>query len=229
MDKRGSGLTNVCMIPCRAGSQRLEKKNYRLFEGVNLVERMVIKAKRSESFDEIYINSDDEFFRGIADKNGIKFFHREKKLANSHATTETVVSNFLKSINCTNLFWLNTSSPLTTIEDIKLAKESFSGSVFDSMVTTYPLFNHALMQEKPINFEYDTPFARTQDLPSLSYFTYALMAWNSESFQEQESSGFKGLFQGKVLSIDLSKWTTFLLKNPEDLLICERLLKIAPE
>ena len=217
------------MIPCRSGSQRLKKKNYKLFEGVNLVERMVLKAKRSESFDEIYINSDDEFFKEIADKNGIKFFHREKKLASSYATTETVVSNFLNSINCTNLFWLNTSSPLTTIEDIKLAKESFCGSVFDSMVTTYPLLNHALMEGKPINFEYDSPFARTQDLPCLSYFTYALMAWNSDSFQKEETDGFKGLFQGSVLNVDLSKWTTFLLKNSEDLLVCESLLKIAPE
>jgi len=217
------------MIPCRAGSQRLEKKNYKLFEGTNLVERMVIKAKQSQCFDQIFINSDDVFFREIAEKNGINFFHRESKYAGSKSTTETVVSNFLENIDCKNLFWLNTSSPLTTIEDIKIAKESFSHSQYDSMVTTYPLHNHVLLEGEPINFTYDSPFSRTQDLPPLSYFTYALMAWDSKSFKEEESRGFKGLFHGNVLSIDLSKWTTFLLKTPQDLLVCENLLKVAPK
>ena len=49
---------NVCMIPCRAGSERLKKKNYTIMHGQNLVERMVIKALASASFDKIYINSD---------------------------------------------------------------------------------------------------------------------------------------------------------------------------
>lgn len=222
-------MSDICIIPCRAGSQRLKRKNYKLFEGVNLVERMVLKAKQSQCFDEIYINSDDDFFREIAENNGINFFHREHKFADSQSTTETVVSNFLENIDCTNLFWLNTSSPLTTIEDIKLAKNSFHDSDCDSMVTTYPLLNHALLEGRPINFKYDSPFARTQDLLPLSYFTYALMAWNSQSFKKEESRGFKGLFHGNVLNIDLSKWTTFLLKTPEDFLVCESLLRIAPK
>jgi len=220
---------NICMIPCRSGSERLPKKNYLELDGNNLVERMVTKALKAECFDKIVINSDDKFFQDISDKYSIDFFLREEKYANSKATSEMVVNNFLDNFDCENLFWLNTASPLSTIDDIKTSVSTFQDSDCNSLVSSFSLKNHAMFDNNPLNFKFNSPFLKTQDIEEISYFTYAVMGWNSTSFKKFRKEKFQGLFPGKVLILNLSKWTTFLLKNKEDLFICNSLLNVAPE
>ena len=49
----------VGMIPARLGSSRVKEKNLRLLDGVPLVEHVVIAAKNSEYFDEVFTSSID--------------------------------------------------------------------------------------------------------------------------------------------------------------------------
>ena len=61
------------MIPARMGSKRVPKKNLRKILGKQLIQYPIDAAKEAGVFDEIYINSESDVFKDIAEKSGIKF------------------------------------------------------------------------------------------------------------------------------------------------------------
>ena len=103
----------------RQGSVRLAKKNYLKLNGEAIFEIAVKKALAVELFDKIVLNTDDPSLESVAYKLGVDFYLRPSELASSEATSEMVVLDFLEQYNCERVFWLNTVSPLQTIDDIK--------------------------------------------------------------------------------------------------------------
>ena len=61
----------IAMIPARLGSKRIEKKNLRLIDGQPLISYVIDSVVSSKSFDEIYLNSEADIFKNIADEKGI--------------------------------------------------------------------------------------------------------------------------------------------------------------
>ena len=110
---------NICMVPVRQGSVRLAKKNYLKIGEFTVLEITLMKAIDSNVFDCIVVNSDDPELENVALKMGVKFYHRDRQLASAHATSDQVVHDFFRSNDCDRVFWLNTVSPLQTINDIK--------------------------------------------------------------------------------------------------------------
>ena len=147
-------MSNTCIIPVRKGSERLPKKNYKILEGKSILEIAILKAIESKAFDEIYINTDDELLKKVSEEYGIKFHHRGEHLANSDATSDQVVFNFFNTFNCSNLFWLNTVSPLQTIEDIQNFVRTSKKQDWKSGVSYSPSYVHSFHENKPINFEW---------------------------------------------------------------------------
>ena len=106
MEKNSKTMKNVCMIPVRAGSQRLKRKNYLKINDTHIFELAIIKAIKSKKFDDIYINSEDIKLEKYAKKYKIKFYLREKKLASSNTTSDEVVLDFLNKTKYEKLFWI---------------------------------------------------------------------------------------------------------------------------
>ena len=109
----------VALIPARKGSQRLSKKNYLDFGGISILENTVIMCIKSGIFDAIYLSTDDEELMSVALKHDIDFILRDKELADSNATSDRVVFDFVKRVSCNKVVWVNTASPLQTVDDIK--------------------------------------------------------------------------------------------------------------
>ena len=90
----------VGMIPARLGSSRVKKKNLRLLDGVPLVEHVVIAAKNSEYLDEVFINSEADIFREIAERNEIEFYKRPEELSSDKATNDDFAMDFINKLSC---------------------------------------------------------------------------------------------------------------------------------
>ena len=56
------------MIPARMGSKRVPKKNLRKILGKQLIQYPIDAANEAGVFDEIYINSESDVFKDIAEK-----------------------------------------------------------------------------------------------------------------------------------------------------------------
>ena len=214
------------MIPVRKGSQRLKKKNYQKINKYTVLELTIIKALKSKVFDNIVINTDDIKLNKVAKNFGIDFYLRSSKLANSSATSDQLVLDFFQNYKADRLFWVNTASPLQTVNDIKKFVLNFAKRSLISSVSANNFGFHAYYKNIPINFYRKNGFARTQDLKPIQLINYAMMGWHKSCVKYLK----KGELFPKQNSIyESSRWSGILLKNPEDLEIIRTLYKIAPD
>jgi len=215
-------MSNTCIIPVRKGSERLPKKNYKILEGKSILEIAILKAIESKVFDEIYINTDDELLEKVSEEYGIKFHHRDVNLANSDVTSDQVVFDFFNTFNCSNLFWLNTVSPLQTIEDIQNFVRTSKKQGWKSGVSYSPSYVHSFHENTPINFEWSGGFAKTQDLKPIDCLNYAMMGWSSSMIPKLKDGQ---LFDENTTLVESSRWSNYLLKTQEDFEIIKLLYK----
>ncbi len=217
---------NICMVPVRKGSERLANKNYLKIGHFTVLEIALAKAKRSKVFESIYINTDDPNLEEVALRMGVNFYLRDEKLASSQATSDQVVLDFFNNVEGDRLFWLNTVSPLQTINDVKNFVNLSQGKAWKSAVSVNTASVHAVLDNFPINFEWTSGFARTQDLKPFKTFNYAMMGWSRTMINTLKKGQ---LFDEDTQLVESSKWSSFLLKNSDDLEFIKLLLSIAPD
>tara|TARA_B100000780_G_C21030929_1_gene413361 strand:- start:86 stop:760 length:675 start_codon:yes stop_codon:yes gene_type:complete len=217
---------NTCIIPVRKNSQRLKKKNYQKIGKFTVLELAIIKALKSKVFDNIVINTDDIKLKKIAHNFGVNFYLRDPNLANSTATSDQLVLDFFKNYETDRVFWVNTASPLQTVNDIRKFVLNFIKKSRISSVSANNFQLHSYYKNMPINFIKKKGFARTQDLKPIQVINYAMMGWH-KSCVEFLING--ELFSKKNFIYESSKWSGILLKNKEDLEIVRALYPIAPD
>ena len=217
---------NICMVPARKGSVRLAKKNYLKIGEFTVLEIALIKAIKSKAFDRVVINSDDPELEEISLRIGVDFYLRPSNLGSSEATSDQVVLDFFENNLGNKIFWVNTVSPLLTISDIQNFVKIANKDNWTSGVTYNSSQVHALFDDNPLNFQWVNGFARTQDLKPVKCFNYAMMGWS----REMMTMLAKGqLFDENTSMVESSKWSSFLLKNKEDMDLITILSKVAPD
>ncbi len=212
------------MIPARIGSQRLKYKNLALLNNKPLISYVIEKAKKSRVFNEIYINSDHRIFENIAKRYKIKFYLRNKNLGKSNTTSDQVVFDFLKNNECDYLAWVNPIAPLQEIDDIKKSVKYLIDKKINSLITITNKKVHYLLKDKAINFNMNKKFDKTQDLPAVSEMVYTLMMWNSKSFLSHYSKNKYAILHGKKFFYEISKNSSIIVKNKDDLNLIQNIL-----
>ncbi|MGB2553743.1 cytidylyltransferase domain-containing protein, partial [Campylobacter sp. MOP51] len=85
---------NLCVIPARGGSKRIEHKNIKDFAGLPLIAHSIKAALDSSVFDEVIVSTDDEAIAEISLKFGAKVpFMRGANLSDDFATTGAVIKD----------------------------------------------------------------------------------------------------------------------------------------
>ncbi len=214
------------MVPVRKGSERLPKKNYLKIGNLTVLEITLLKALNCNIFDRIVVNTDDPKLEELASKIGVDFYLRKEDLASSIATSDQVVLDFFENNPGDRVFWVNTVSPLQTREDIKNFVNLSQGSNWKSGVSINSSQVHFIYKNQPLNFNWESGFARTQDLESVSSFNYAMMGWHREMVRKLKVGQ---LFDENTFKVESSKWSNFLLKNADDLELITRLSQVAPD
>jgi CMP-N-acetylneuraminic acid synthetase len=213
----------IAMIPARIGSERLKQKNLRLLGGVPIVAHAVQKAKASQLFDRVVLNGDDPVFGGIASQYDCEFYLRPKELGSSETRSDDVVYDFMTKHSGDAVAWVNSASPLMTVEDVVQSVNHFKTQNLDSLITSQNLYRHALIDNAPINFSTREQFARTQDLTPVSLFNYCMMIWRTKVFCEDYQSKGYAMLCGKFGTYVTSELSSVLLKNATDLALIEAL------
>jgi CMP-N-acetylneuraminic acid synthetase len=168
----------VAIIPVREGSQRILNKNFKVFaDGMSLLEIKINQLKKEKCFDKIYISSDSQCAKEIAEKNSIGFLERNIEMCSSSVRWSDVIFAVANSIPEPNpiVAWVHTTSPLHT-EYAKPIEEFIAlESVNDSIVTVSP-FQEFIINKKgrPVNYHWGAWHDYSQDLDELYKVTGAL-------------------------------------------------------
>ena len=217
-------MNNIAVIPVRSGSKRLPKKNYKSFNSRNIAEIARDKCLSTGIFDKVIISSDDPFFEELVNCNEVEFLLRNENLAGDDATTDKVVDFFFKEFpSCESILWVNSVSPLQSIQDIKNCGLRLNDPNVDCVMAVNTLYQHCCIANEPLNFNPNNPFEKTQDLVPIQRYIYSCMGWKKEAYVKHRSRGFKGLFPGRMALVEASILAGMLIKYEEDFIVCSKI------
>ena len=217
-------MNNIAVIPVRSGSKRLPKKNYKSFNSRNIAEIARDKCLSAGIFDKVIISSDDPFFEELVNCNDVEFLLRNKNLAGDDATTDIVVDFFFEKFSsCDSILWVNSVSPLQSIQDIKNCGLRLNDPNVDCVMAVNTLYQHCCIANEPLNFNPNNPFEKTQDLVPIQRYIYSCMGWKKEAYVKHRSRGFKGLFPGRMALVEASVLAGMLIKYEEDFILCSKI------
>ena len=217
-------MNKIAVIPVRSGSKRLPKKNYKSFNSRTLAEIARDKCLDSGIFDKVIITSDDPVFEELVNCNEVDFLQRTDDLAGDNATTDMVVDFFFEEFpSCKSILWVNSVSPLQSVEDIKNCGLRLNDPDVDCVMAVNTLYQHCCIANKPLNFDPNNAFEKTQDLQPIQRYIYSCMGWKRGTYVKYRSEGFKGLFPGKMGLVEASVLAGMLIKYEEDFLLCSKI------
>ncbi len=214
----------IAEIPVRLGSKRVPKKNLRLINGKPMVAYAVEAAKASKYLEDVYINSESEILKKLANELGVKFYKRKEELAKDEVTSDEFNYDFLQNNDCDALVMVNPVSPLIEPEDIDNAIEYFLKNDFDTMISVNEVRLQAFYKNEPINIRIDEKLKMTQNILPIQICSWAVTIWKKSSFIESfEKNGF-AVFNGKLGFFPLSPLKALKVSYEDDFKLAESII-----
>jgi pseudaminic acid cytidylyltransferase len=92
-------VSAIAIIPARGGSQRIPRKNIKLFNGEPMIAHSIRVALASGVFDRVIVSTDDEEIADVARASGAEVpFMRPDDLADAYTGTAAVIQHALQSV-----------------------------------------------------------------------------------------------------------------------------------
>ncbi len=183
---------NIAIIPARAGSKRISKKNIRFFAGKPIIAYSIEAALKTGLFSEVIVSTDSEEIAAIArDYGAATPFLRSDVNASDYATMSDVLLEVLNwysdhDIHYENLCCLLATAPLISVENIlegyRKITESDSLSAISIQEFSFPILRSLKLDENDclkINWPEHHP-KRSQDLRS-NYHDAGQFYWSTVS------------------------------------------------
>lgn len=163
----------TCFLPCRKGSERVQRKNIRTFAGVEhgLIAIKLGQLRKAKKIDQIVLSTDDdevlEYAASLAEPR-LKLHKRKSELASSATSTDELVDHVLELIPDGHILWTHVTSPFITAEHYDQMVERYQAALkegFDSLMTTTEIQNFIWKDGIPINYDRSIEkWPRTQTL-----------------------------------------------------------------
>jgi len=194
------GMKIIGIIPARAGSKRLARKNILPLAGKPMIQWTIEAAKEAGCFAKIVVTSDDPGALQVARTCGVTPLVRPAELSTDTATSENVVDHAI-TVHATEgehfdaVVLLQPTSPLRTAEDIRVATELFAERSAGSVVSVCraehpPEWMTTIPDDRALAHFYATLRRlprRSQDLPIHYRLNGALYIARMKRFLEERS------------------------------------------
>jgi len=135
------GEPRLAVIPARAGSKRVPRKNVRLLGGQPMLAYTIDAARRSELFDRVVVSTDSPEIAAIAEAAGAEVpFLRSADLADDFTPVSLVTLDALERLDPAGdrfpcLAQLMPTCPLRGAEDIRSSYQAFRNSGAASQIS----------------------------------------------------------------------------------------------
>jgi CMP-N-acetylneuraminic acid synthetase len=124
------------IIPARWGSERVPKKNIKLFRGKPLIYYTIEAAAKSKYLNDFFVSTDGKEIADIAAKYGARVINRPSQYAQDHSPSIDVVIHTLTIEKADIVVLLQPTSPLRTEHDIDEAIKIFLREKPMSLIST---------------------------------------------------------------------------------------------
>ena len=206
----------LAMIPARLGSQRLKQKNLAEISGAPLVAHAIRKCREAACFDEIWLNSEDEIFREIAEAEEAGFHRRPAHLGNNLATSEEFVAEFLDLHECDYVVQVHSIAPLLRTREIQDFVGALRQEQPDVLLSVVNESLECVYEGEPVTFTFDAT-TNSQDLKPVKRIVWAITAWRRTRFLDAALNGRCATYDGDISYFNVSRLAGHVIKVQEDL------------
>jgi CMP-N-acetylneuraminic acid synthetase len=220
------------VIPARAGSKRVHKKNIRDVGGKPLIAHTIDQAADADTLDHVIVSTEDEEIGAIAEEHGGNVpFQRPSELAADDVTNTEVIKHALewfegRSESFEYVCQLSVTTPFRTSSDIDEALQQLYSSSAKSVVgvTEYetPPF-WAITQDgswvEPYFDENPWKKTRTQEFPSVHHPNGALFAASVSAFEDAD-----GFYTESTTAYEMPRDRSVDIDEPFDLEVARALM-----
>jgi pseudaminic acid cytidylyltransferase len=214
---------NIAIIPARAGSKRIIKKNIKQFCGKPMIAWSIEAAKNSACFDHIFVSTDSSEIADIAKIYGAEIpFKRSKELSDDNTVISDVIKNAiellkLESNDDVNVCCIYATAPFIKksflLEGLNILEKNKCDFVLP--ITTFPFpIQRAirLSNDNEINyFDHKNSHTRSQDL-EVSFHDAGQFIWGKSN----SWSHGNGPCIDKTLPVILPRYLVHDIDDPED-------------
>lgn len=205
----------LAVVPARAGSKRLPRKNILDLHGKPLIRWTLEAAIESKVIDLLVISSDDDAILAEGEQLGIRTVRRPEYLASDTATTFDVLVHTLDllakdGVRPARLMLLQPTSPLREAQDIRDVVRCMDDTNADSIISVCPcehspLWSNILGAEGQMDdfLRPELLNKRSQDLPIYYRLNGAIYMAKTKNFL-QASGFFMPNSRAHVMPVDKS-------------------------
>jgi YrbI family 3-deoxy-D-manno-octulosonate 8-phosphate phosphatase len=224
--ERGSKI--VAFIPVRGGSKSIPKKNIKLLAGKPLVFWAIDAAIQSGEFHEIVISTDDNDIRETVlshpRASHLNVIERSKETSTDTASTESVMLEYSRVHEYSDITLIQATSPLVSPEDLRNAVSKYlSENKADSMLSVCRQKRFLWIETEsdfiePANYDY-------LNRPRRQVFDGFLVengAFYITSKERLEKTGSR--ISGNITYYEMPEETYYELDEPADWIIINQLL-----
>ena len=104
----------VGIIPVKANSERVKKKNLRKFCNTTLFELKLNQLKKAKKFKSIIVSSENKKVLKIAEKHGYETHLRDPYYSTSKVPMSEVYSYIASEVDAEHVAWINVTNPLAS-------------------------------------------------------------------------------------------------------------------
>jgi CMP-N,N'-diacetyllegionaminic acid synthase len=209
------------VVPARLGSKRVKIKNLRYLNGKPLISHIINTLKKTSFANDVYINSDSLLFSRVAKSMGVKFYHRDPKLATSASLIDDWIFDFIDKESPSHLAVVNPTSPFIDVNQLDKAIEQYATSDCDTLLSCERIQTHCFLNGLPINFSTNGQHPRSQDLTPVQALNFAITIWDCNKFKENYLANGYGVYTGKIGFFETEGWACIDIDYPEDFNLAE--------
>lgn len=196
-------MKRICSVCARAGSKGVKGKNMRLMVGVPLIAHSLRHAVESGLFDTIAVSSDSPELLAIAQQHGANILiARPDEMATDTAAKLPVIRHCVAEAEARTSFRFDTcvdldaTSPLRSVEDVRVVVELLESSGAGNVITVMPArrspyFNMVEVADDGVVrlSKPSSGFVRRQDAPACFDMNASIYAWTRDALMSE-----RGLF-----------------------------------
>ena len=214
-----------CFLPCRAGSQRVLRKNIKPFAGFEygLIQVKLQQLLASEIIDEVVLTTNDDDIIAYAksvNTNKLRIHKRVENLSSSATSTDQLVAHALELITEGHILWTHVTSPFITQKHydqvIRVYRDQLENG-YDSLMTTTAIHSFLWQNEQPMNYDRAVEkWPRTQTLEPIQEVNSGVFLTSTEVYRQLDDR-----IGHRPYLYELDKLTSYDIDWPEDFVVAE--------
>ncbi|MFA5156155.1 MAG: acylneuraminate cytidylyltransferase family protein [Candidatus Omnitrophota bacterium] len=178
-------MKTVALVPAKLKSDRVPFKNIKKLGGIPLVNYTMRTLNKVSNVDEIVIFASEP---SICDhiQRGLKysFLQRPNSLDTQETSIQDIIGEFLKKSDADMVVLYHITSPFLKAETVSECVQKVVSGGYDSAFTAYEIKKFCWFRGKPLNYSFDAPTPRTQDIDSVIVEQASLYVFKREVFEK---------------------------------------------